>query len=81
MSFLLGLAQTGLLVGLSYRLFESEQMKQANLALQYVSVAGGSLMIVAGCLWVGYFRLLMKSKTAPGGRFPAGHADRPRSIR
>jgi len=61
-SFLIGLAQTGLLVGLSYRLFESEQMKQVNLALQYVSIAGGSIMIIAGALWVGYFRLLMKDK-------------------
>ncbi|MFZ4683172.1 MAG: hypothetical protein ACOYMS_11760 [Terrimicrobiaceae bacterium] len=65
-SFLIGLAQTGLLVGLSYRLFESEQMKQANLALQYVSIVGGSIMIVAGALWVGYFRVLMKSRPMKG---------------
>lgn len=78
-SFLLGLAQTGLLLGLSYRLFESAQMKQANLALQYVSVAGGALMIVAGCLWVGYFRLLMKSKPAPARTAPRV-ARRPASL-
>ncbi len=59
---LLGLAQFGLLLGTSYRLFELAQMKQAYLGLQYVSIAGGIVMIIAGLLWVGYFRTLMKMK-------------------
>ncbi len=62
-SFLLGLAQSGLILGLSYGLFPPSQMKQAPLALQYVSISGGAIMIVAGILWVGYFRTLMKGKS------------------
>ena len=67
-NFLLGLAQFALILGLSYQLFSPSQMEQASRALQYVSIAGGAIMIVAGCLWVGYFRRLIKSKpveTAP----------------
>lgn len=57
---LLGLGQFSLLLGTSYKLFEPAQMKQAYLGLQYVSIAGGTVMILAGLLWVGYFRTLMK---------------------
>src|SRR6187549_1897579 len=73
-SFLLGLAQFGLILGLSYRLLDATQMKYAPLALQYVSIAGGVIMIVAGFFWVGYFRLLIK------GRSPAKQAVRPAEI-
>lgn len=59
---LVGLAQFGLILGSSYELFSPLQMERAPQALQYVSIIGGAIMIVAGCLWVGYFRLLMKSK-------------------
>ncbi len=61
-SFLIGLVQFGLLLGLSYRLFEPLQMEKASRALQYVSIVGGSIMIVAGALWVGYFRRLIRSQ-------------------
>ncbi|MEI6338081.1 MAG: hypothetical protein WCQ57_05800 [Verrucomicrobiota bacterium] len=67
-NFLLGLAQFALILGLSYQLFSPSQMEQASQALQYVSIVGGAIMIVAGCLWVGYFRRLIKNKpveTAP----------------
>jgi len=64
MSFLLGLAQFGLILGTSYRLFSPAHMKQAGGAIQYVSIIGGTIMIVAGFLWVGYFRLLIKAKKA-----------------
>jgi hypothetical protein len=76
-SFLLGLGQFALLLGTSYKLFEPAQMRQAYLGIQYVSIAGGIVMIIAGFLWVGYFRTLMTlrapakktvkatSKTAP----------------
>jgi len=70
-SFLLGLAQFGLILGLSYELFDAAQMEQAPLALQYISIAGGAIMIIAGFFWVGYFRLLIKSKS------PAKQAVRP----
>lgn len=57
---LLGLAQFGLLLSTSYKLLEPAQMKQAYLWIQYVSIAGGLVMIAAGFLWVGYFRILMR---------------------
>jgi len=70
-SFLLGLAQFGLILGMSYKLFGAAEAEQAPLALQYVSIAGGAIMIIAGFFWVGYFRLLIKSKS------PAKQAVRP----
>lgn len=63
-SFLLGLAQFSLLLGLSYRLFSPGQHAQAAFAFQCVTIAGGSLMIVAGLLWIAYFRTLIKEKAA-----------------
>lgn len=61
-SFLLGLAQFGLILGTSYRLFSPAHMKQAGTAIQYVSILGGTIMIIAGFFWVGYFRMLLKAK-------------------
>lgn len=63
-SFLLGLAQFGLILGLSYRLFPADLANRASVWLQYVSIAGGVVMIFAGMLWVGYFRTLMKARAA-----------------
>lgn len=63
-SFLIGLGQFGLLLVTSYKLIEPAQMKQAYLGLQYVSIAGGAVMILAGFMWVGYFRQLMQSRAA-----------------
>lgn len=61
-SFVLGLVQFSLLLGLSYRLFPSAQYARAAFAFQCVTIAGGSLMIVAGVLWVAYFRKLIREK-------------------
>lgn len=63
-SFLIGLAQFGLILGTSYRLFSPAHMKQAGAAIQYASIIGGTFMIIAGFLWVGYFRMLIKVKKA-----------------
>lgn len=68
---LLGLAQFGLLLGTSYKLFEPVQLKQAYLWIQYVSIAGGCVMIIAGLLWVGYFRTLMRSQATAPAKSPA----------
>lgn len=64
LSFLFGLAQFGLILGMSYRFLSPEHMKQAPWALQWVSIAGGAIMIVAGLAWVGYFQMLLKQKAA-----------------
>lgn len=78
LSFLLGLAQFGLLLGLSYQLFSPTRMPQAQLAVQYVSIVGGMIMILAGLLWVGYFRKLIKAK--PAAR-PSAHLGKTPTVR
>lgn len=64
LSFLLGLAQFTLILGMSCKLFSPAHMKQAPWAIQYVSIAGGAIMIIAGLAWIGYFQTLIKQKAA-----------------